>query len=210
MPEYRLTCFGPSGNSYKAALYFALGGIEWTPVWINFFEGEHKSPEFLAKNDMGQVPLLEHGDVTLAQSGAILDYLVGQEGKFGWKDDAERREVMRWVLWDNYSFTSVVSPLRFIGHFLPEDKRDPNVLGWLKNFRVLPALKTLDTHLEGRDFVATDGLSIADLSIAGYLYYGDELQFDFAEAPNVQAWLDRIKAMPGWKGPYDLMPASGR
>ncbi len=204
---YKLHCFAQSGNAYKDALYLALSGADWEPVWVNFFEGEHRSEDYLAKNEMAQVPLLEDGDVCVSQSAVILDYLAEKEGKFRWANDAERREVFRWLFWDNYSFTSIIAPLRFIGHFMPEDKRDPSVLGFLQS-RLKVALETLDKRLSGRDFVATPGLSIADLSICGYLYYGEELPFDLAKYPNIVAWLDRIKAMPGWKAPYDLMPKS--
>lgn len=207
MPDYRLTCFAQSGNAYKAALYFALGGIEWTPVWIDFFKGAHKQPEYLAKNEYGQVPILEHGDVCLSQSGAILDYLVQQEGKFGGADDAEKREILRWILWDNYGFTSIIAPYRFIGRFVPEEKRNADVLGFL-GARLKPQLEVLNDRLASRDFVATDGPSIADLSIVGYLYYGDELPFDLGAYPNITAYLERISNLPGFKGPYELMPTS--
>lgn len=79
------------------------------------------------------------------------------------------------------------------------------MLGFLQS-RLKGALKTLNARLEGREFVATPGLSIADLSIVGYLYYGDELPFDLNEYPNVASLCARIKAMDGWKAPYDLMP----
>ncbi|MEM6743044.1 MAG: glutathione S-transferase family protein [Pseudomonadota bacterium] len=207
MTDYRLTCFAQSGNAYKAALYFALGGIEWTPVWINFFKGAHKEPEYLAKNEYGQVPILEHGDVCVSQSGAILDYLAAQEGEFAGADDAEKREILRWILWDNYGFTSIIAPYRFIGHFVPEEKRDQNVLKFLGS-RLAPQLKILDQRLATRDFVASDGLSIADLSIVGYLYYGEELPFDLSEHANIAKYLERISNMPGFQGPYDLMPTS--
>lgn len=208
MTKYRLTCFGASGNAYKPALYMELAGADWEPVFINFFKGEHKSPEFLEKNDMAQVPVFEHGDVCLAQSGVILDYLVEQEGKFGWNTPEERREVMRWVFWDNYSFTSIIAPLRFLGHFMPEEKRDPGAIGFLQQ-RMANALKTLDRRLEDREWVALDRPTIADLSIAGYIYYGEELPFDLSEYPNVTAWKDRLAALPGWKPPYELMPSKG-
>ena len=208
MPVYRLHCFAQSGNAYKPALCLALSGAEWEPVFVDFMKGAHREDAFQELNEMAQVPVLEHGDVRLSQSGLILQYLVQQEGKFGWADHAEWREVMRWILWDNYSFTSIIAPLRFIARFLPEDKRDPAVLAFLQG-RLRPALKVLDKRLAGRDFVATPGLSIADLSLVGYLYYGDELPFDLSEFENITAWLERIKAMPGWQGPYDLMPIKG-
>ena len=208
MARYRLHCFAQSGNAYKPALYLALSGADWEPVWVNFFEGQHRSPDYTMMNEMAQVPVLEHGEVRLSQSGLMLEYLAEQEGRFAWADEAERREVKRWILWDNYSFTSVIAPLRFIARFVPEEKRPEGVVPWL-SMRLRPALKTLDARLNGRDFVATPGLSIADLSIAGYLYYGEELPFDLNEFENITAWLGRIRATEGWAGPYDLMPSQG-
>ena len=204
---YKLHCFGQSGNAYKPALFLQLSGADWEPVFVDFMHGAHREPAFTALNEMAQVPVLEHDGKKLSQSAVILDYLVEQTGKFGWADDDERREVFRWLFWDNYSFTSIVAPLRFIATFMPEEKRDPNVLGFLP-MRLKGALKVLDKRLEGREFVATPGLSIADLSIVGYLYYGEELPFDLSEYPNIVALTERIKAMDGWKAPYDLMPVS--
>jgi len=206
MADYTLTCFAQSGNAYKAALFLELAGIDWEARWIDFFKGEHRAPEFVAKNEYGRVPVLETPDGRVySESGLILEVLARETGRFGGATQAERDEILRWILWDNYAFTSVVAPFRFIATFVPEEKRSQEVLGFLAG-RLKPALKVLDRRLAERAFVATDGLSIADLSLLGYLYYGDELPFDLAEHANVTAWLDRIRAMPGWKGPYELMP----
>ena len=75
MPEYQLHCFAQSGNSYKVALMLALNDADWEPVWVDFFHGETRSPEHREINEMGEVPVLEHGDLVLTQSGVILDYL---------------------------------------------------------------------------------------------------------------------------------------
>jgi glutathione S-transferase len=202
---FKLHCFGQSGNAYKDALFLQLSGADWQPVFVDFMNGAHRKPEFGQLNEMAQVPVLEHDGKIITQSAVILEYLVEKTGKFGWANDDERREVMRWLFWDNYSFTSIVAPLRFIARFVPEEKRDQNVLGFLQ-MRLKPALKTLNQRLEGREFVATPDLSIADLSIVGYLYYGEELPFDLSEYPNIVALTERIRAMDGWKAPYDLMP----
>lgn len=207
MPAYKLTCFGQSGNAYKPALYLALSGTEWEPVWINFFKGEHKDAAYTTKNDQAQVPILEHGDVTIAQSAVILDYLVSQIGQFGWKDEAERREIWKWVMWDNYSFTSMFAPYRFFANFVPEEKRDPGAMAFM-DMRMKNALKTLESHMQGREWVALYRPTIADLSIAGYCYYGDEVPFDFADYPAISAWKDRLAGLPGFVPPYDLMPTS--
>ena len=77
MAEYTLHCFAQSGNAYKAALTLALAGADWAPRFVDYFNGETRTPAYRAINVMGEVPVLEHGGRTLAQSGVILDYLAG-------------------------------------------------------------------------------------------------------------------------------------
>ena len=72
--------------------------------------------------------------------------------------------------------------------------------------RASVALKTLETHLDGRDWIVGDAITNADLSCCGYLYYPEPFGFDRAAWPGIDAWLDRISGQPGWKHPYDLMP----
>ncbi|MDY6858124.1 MAG: glutathione S-transferase N-terminal domain-containing protein, partial [Pseudomonadota bacterium] len=101
----QLYCFGESGNAYKAALTMQLAGVEWEPVFVDFFHGETRSPEYLALNPMGEVPVMVDGDVTLSQSGVIQDYISSKTGKFGGRSANERREVLRWVFWDNHKMS---------------------------------------------------------------------------------------------------------
>ena len=208
MADFTLTCFGQSGNAYKAALALNLAGADWEPEFINFFEGEHRSPDFMAKNELARVPLLEHGGKAYSESGLILEVIARETGKLGGASQEEMDEIRRWILWDNYAFTSVIAPLRFILTFVPEDKRPEGVAPFLQG-RLRPCLKVLDARLAGRDFVATPGPSIADCSLAGYLYYGEELPFDLGAHPNITAWLARIAALPGFVPPYELMPTQG-
>ena len=115
MAEYKLYCFAESGNSYKAALMLALTGADWEPVRVDYFGGETKTPGFRAEiSDMGEVPVLEHRGARIAQSGVILDYLAEETGKFGPRDARERREIWRWILFDNHKFTSYFATLRFM------------------------------------------------------------------------------------------------
>src|SRR5512134_1505249 len=98
MAEYKLYCFGESGNSYKAALMLALTGCDWEPVRVDYFGGETRSEKFRAEvSELGEVPVLVHGAQRLSQSGVILDYLADRTGQFGPRDAAERREILRWV-----------------------------------------------------------------------------------------------------------------
>src|SRR5690606_33050405 len=93
MAEYRLYCFAQSGNAYKAALMLNLCGADWEPRFVDFFGGETRTPAYRALNEMGEAPLLEHGERRLAKSGVILDYLATRFCKFGWQDEDERREI---------------------------------------------------------------------------------------------------------------------
>ena len=125
MSEYRLHCFAQSGNAYRDALMLELAGADWEPVFVDFFNGAARTPEFRAMNEMGEVPVLEHGDLRLSQSGVILDYLAETLGRYGWKSDAERREILRWMLWDNHKLNSYIGPARFMMNFLRGGQAQP-------------------------------------------------------------------------------------
>lgn len=200
-----LHCFAESGNAYKAALMLAVSDIAWQPVFVDFFNGGHRAPEYLALNPMGEVPLLVDGELKLSQSGAILTYLAEKTGRFGGADAAERLEILRWLLWDNHKFTASIATHRFLANFLPEVHRQPDVIAFQAG-RQKTAMKVLERHLAGRDWVVGAGPTIADFSLCGYLYYPEAFGFTRAEWPAIDAWLDRIAALPGWQHPYDLMP----
>jgi glutathione S-transferase len=206
MAEYQLYCFAQSGNSYKAALMLNLIGADWAPVFVDFFKGETRSDAYRANvNEMGEAPVLVHGDVRLSQSGVILTYLAERSGRFGGETDEQRREALRWILFDNHKFTSYVATYRFLRAFAKAG--DPAVHAFLKG-RIESAFKIVEKHLTIRAYVLGAKPSIADFSMCGYLYYPpEELGFDIAaDYPAVAAWLDRIKALPGWEHPYKLMP----
>jgi glutathione S-transferase len=96
---------------------------------------------------------------------------------------------------------------RFLMNFLPEAKRPAEVIAFTQG-RLKAAYEVLNSHLEGRDFIVGDGLTVADISCCAYLYYPEPFGFDRAAWPNIDRWLDTIAAVPGWKHPYDLMPGS--
>ncbi|PIB25901.1 glutathione S-transferase [Amylibacter kogurei] len=204
MAEYQLYCFGESGNAYKAALTLELSGCDWDPIFVDYFNGEARSEAFHQINEMGEVPVMVHGDTTLSQSGVIQDYLIEQTGKFGGTSPKERREIWRWVLFDNHKLSSQAGVTRFLMNFIPEDKRPTEAIAFLQA-RLQSAYKTLNNHLTGREWMVGDALSVADISCCGYLYYPEEFGFNRADWPEIDAWLDRIAATPGWKHPYDLM-----
>jgi glutathione S-transferase len=203
----KLYCFGESGNAYKAAITLELSGLEWEPVFVDFFNGETRTPEFLELNEMGEVPVMIDGKLKLSQSGVIQDYVSSKSGKLGGQSAEERREILRWMFWDNHKMSGQAGSLRFMMNFLPEEKRPQQAIRWL-NGRVQAALATLERALTGKDYLVGGRLTLADLACCGYLYYPEPFGFDRAEWPNIDAWLTRISETPGWKHPYDLMPGS--
>ena len=202
----KLYCFGESGNSYKAALALQLSGLEWEPVFVDFFGGETRTPDYRANiNEMGEAPVLVDGDFRTSQSGAIQAYVTEKSGKFGGKTREENYDAFRWVLWDNHKLSSMAGLTRFLMNFLPEDKQPKEVIAFNQG-RLKAAYATLNAHLDGRDWIVGDDITNADLSCCGYLYYPEPFGFDRADWPNIDAWLTRLSEQPGWKAPYDLMP----
>ena len=203
MADYTLYCFAQSGNAYKPALALELAGADWAPRFVDFFNGETRTPAYREINVMGEVPVLEHNGQRLSQSGVILDYLAASLGNFGPASDAERREILRWLLWDNHKLTSYTATYRFLRMFTKDT--DPAVLEVFRK-RAGAAWGVLDAHLTGRRFVVADRLTIADLSLCGYLFFADEIGVDWAAYPGIRGWLERIQSQPRWAHPYKLMP----
>lgn len=206
MPDYRLHYFPESGNSYKLALMLTLCGQAWEPVWTDFMGGQTRSPDWRATvNEMGEIPVLEDGAERLTQTGAILTRLAERYGRYGGEDEAERFEVLRWLLWDNHKLTGYMATYRFMRAFMADP--NPDVLAFLRA-RVDAALKVAERRLERHAFAIGERPTIADLSMCAYLSYpAEETGYDFAAShPAVAAWLGRIAALPGWRAPYDLLP----
>ena len=202
----KLHCFGESGNSYKAALALELSGLDWEPVFVDFFNGASRSEAYRALNTMGEAPLLIDGDLKLSQSGVIQQYISDKTGKFAGGDD-DRYEVLRWVLWDNHKLSSMCGMTRFLMNFLPEDKRPKDVIAFNQG-RLQATFDVLNTHLDGRDWIVGSDLTNADLSCCGYLFYPEPYGFVRADWTNIDRWMNNIETTPGWKHPYDLMPGN--
>jgi glutathione S-transferase len=204
MAEFTLLCMGESGNAFKVAFMLQAAELDWQPQWVDFFNGGTRTASFKQDfNEMGEVPVLIHGNRKLSQSGVILDYLSETSRKFGPKSDDERREILRWMLFDNHKLSSSVATLRFLINFAKTGETP--VTEWLRG-RALGALKVLDAHLQRQPYIIGKRATTADFSLCGYLYYGDELPLDLNQFAHVQNWLDRLRDIKGWKHPYDLMP----
>jgi len=209
MSRYKLHCFCQSGNSYKVALYLACSGLDWEPIFVDFFKGATRDSKWRESvNELGEAPVLQHAGRKLTQSGAILTYLADRTGKFAAASEDERLEALRWILFDNHKFTSYLATYRFMRSFLPQAP-PADVLAFLKG-RFDAALAIVEKHLGKSTFMIDDRPTIADFSIAGYMFYPiEEHGYDWSKtSPNLHAWSERVRALPGWKDPYELMPGA--
>ena len=207
----KLHGFAQSGNTFKVAFLLRALGVPWQPVAMSmadFAAGATRDAAWReGVNAMGEVPVLELDDGRkITQSGVILTMLAEQHGKFGGKDADEKREVLRWLFFDNHKFTSYFATWRFMKSFAPKAP-DPAVATFLKG-RIDNAFAVVEKHLAGRQYIVGDAFTIADISLSGYLFFpADESGYVLEERfPNLAAWRDRLKAAPGWGDPYDVLP----
>ena len=204
----KLYCFGESGHSYKAALALQLAEIDWTPIFVDFFNGETRSDQYRNQvNEMGEAPVLVDGDIKLTQSGVIQNYLYNRTGKHGGKDEAEKLEILRWILWDNHKLSSFAGNTRFLMNFFPKDKRPQPVIDF-NLARLKSSYGILENALTDKDFLVGNNISHADMTCCAYLYYPEPFGFERDDWPNIDRWLGNISAIPGWQHPYDLMPGN--
>ena len=207
MAQYKLHCFCQSGNSYKVALYLNCAGLDWEPVFVDYFQGATRDPKWRGSvNEMGEAPVLETMGKRFTQSGAILLHLAEMTDQFAPENDHERNETLRWILFDNHKFTSYFATYRFLRSLSPQAP-DANVLAFLKA-RFDAAAAIVEQHLGRSKFVVGDRPTIADFSLAGYVFYPvEEHGYDWARShPGIHAWSEGVRALPGWKDPYALMP----
>jgi glutathione S-transferase len=199
----RFTLYGSftSSSTYKPMLFLALARLPFSFKTVNLKFGRQKEPEYLAINRYGQVPALQHRDLTIVQSNVILDYLARTTGRFEPAGEQERLRAREWLSWEADAVTNVAK----VRHYSRFRSVDPAVMDY---FRPLAeaALDFVDRTLEGRDWLVGDACSIADIGCWGRMVFMAEGGIDIARWPNLEAWSRRLKAMPGFELPYDLIP----
>jgi glutathione S-transferase len=186
-----------SGNCYKVQLLLEQLGQPYRWVEINSLGGQTRTPEFLAKNPNGRVPLLELEDGRLLpESNAMLWYLA--EGSPMLSDDRWlRAQVLQWMFFEQYSHEPYVAVARMVQSFLPDDHPRKAELPRLRE-RGVQALGVMQQQLAQSPFIAGDTYSIADIALYAYTHVADTGGFDLNRFPAIQAWLARVGAQPGY------------
>jgi glutathione S-transferase len=191
----RLYDYLPSGNGYKVRLLLAQVALPFELVQLDITQGATRTPEVLAKNPNGRIPLLEVApDEFLAESNAILFYL--SEGTaFLPTDRWERAQVLQWMCFEQYSHEPNIATVRFWVHYT---ELTPERRAAIEQKRPLgyAALDVMERHLASRRFFVGDRYSIADIALYAYTHVADEGGFDLGPYPAVRAWLDRVRAEP--------------
>lgn len=183
-----------SGHSHRAWLFLSLLGqhAEW--IDVDLLARAHKTPEFLALNPFGQVPVLVDGDTVISDSNAILVYLSKKLGRTDWLPDApaEAAAVQRWLSVAAGDMAFGPARARIITVFkAPYDSQDAIA-------RAHVVLKRLDDALVGRDWIAADHPTIADVALYSYTARAPEGFVDLKDYANVRQWLARVEALPGF------------
>ena len=191
-----------SSSSYKPMLYLALAGLPFSFRTVNLKNGVQKEPPYLAVNRYGQVPALRHKGLTIVMSNVILDYLARATGHFEATTEQDRWRAREWLSWENDAIQNVAR-VRHFARFRPDV---PPVVA--DHFRPLAenALGFIDRSLEGRAWLVGETCTIADIGCWGRMVFMAEGGFEIGRWPHLEAWSKRLKAMPGFQLPYDLIP----
>ena len=186
-----------SGNCYKVKLLLCCLGVEHEWQHVDIVAGETRTPEFLAKNPNGKLPVLElPGGEYLAESNAILYYLA--EGTRYWPSERLQRAcVLQWQNFEQYSHEPYIAVARFIAKFLglPEERRAEYEAKQAGGYR---ALAVMEQHLTANRYFVGDTLTIADISLFAYTHVAHEGGFSLDGYPAVRRWLERVASEPGY------------
>ena len=186
-----------SGNCYKIQLACAQLGIDYEWHEVDIMAGETRTPDFLAMNANGKLPLLALADGRyLPESNAILAYLADGSALAG-GDRFERASVLQWMFFEQYSHEPYIATARFVVRYLgnpPERQKDLE----RKRKGGYRALDVMEKHLSSHDFIANDAYSIADIALFAYTHVAPEGGYELAAYPKINGWLDRVRNTPGF------------
>jgi glutathione S-transferase len=203
----RLTLYGSftSSSSYKPMLYLALARLPFSFRTVNLKIGVQKEAEYLAINRWGVVPSLKHKGLTILQSNVILDYLARETGHFEGRTEQAKWQAREWLSWEADHITAVAR----VRHSARFRKMHDEVIAEFRP-RAEAALSFVDKTVTDQPFLVGDYPTIADIGCWGRMVFMAEGGFEISNWPHLEAWANRIKAMPGFALPYDLIPSKDR
>ncbi|PCI04972.1 MAG: glutathione S-transferase [Gammaproteobacteria bacterium] len=195
MSTIKLFRYPLSGHSHRVENFLSILGLDAKIITVDLAKGEHKTPSFLKKNVFGQVPVLEDGPITLADSNAILIYLASKyDSKRQWLPlgAEEAAEVQRFLSVAAGEIAHGPAAARLVTVFGASLDAEAAI----RSAHAL--LQTLETHLQGRDWLAGEHATIADIADYTYIAHAPEGNVLLDDYPNIRAWLARVEALPGF------------
>lgn len=194
---YKLYDFRPSGNGYKVRLLLTQLGIPFEYIEKDILKRETRTPEFLAINPNGRIPVLElEPGVYLSESNAILIYL--SEGTpYLPANRLERAYVMQWLFFEQYSHEPYIATSRFLLHYANNVDQYRDVIAQ-KREPGYAALGVMERRLKDHPFLVGDRYTIADIALYAYTHVADEGGFDLSQFPAILAWIERVKSQPNY------------
>jgi glutathione S-transferase len=195
-PSLLLHGFKLSGHSHRAELMLRLLGLSFDFHQVDLAGGEQKRPAFLALNPFGQVPVLEDGDVVVADSVAILVYLAtNYDPARTWlpTDPAQAAQVQRWLSVAQGPVFNGPCSARLVKVF----NADIDLARAQKTAHAL--FQTLDPILDGRRYLVGDGPTIADVALYSYIAHAPEGGVPLADYPNIRSWIATVESLPGFE-----------
>jgi glutathione S-transferase len=198
----------PNGRKACAVARYLNAPVEF--VRVDLTKGEHKAPAYLAINPNGKVPALGDGEVRLWESMAIMCYLADKAGSDLWPTDGRQIDVIRWLSWDAMHFSRHAGTLFFqrvvkphFGLGEPDLAAVDEAMGFFRQFAGV-----LNSHLEGREYLVGDGLTVADFAVASFLPHAREARLPLDEFPEISRWYAQFEQLPAWREPFPTSAAS--
>ncbi len=190
--------FAPSGNCYKVRLTAAIVGQHLERREYDIMNGETRTPEFLAKvNSNGRIPVLQVGHRFIPESNAAC-YFIGEGSKLVPTDQFDHSDMLRWMFWEQYSHEPNIATLRYwkmwIGFDNLSDVQRLEVP--VKRQAGEAALKLMDDHLKGREWLVGTMISLADICLFAYTHVAGDADFQLQRFPRVADWIERMKGQP--------------
>ena len=204
LPHLLLHEYAKSGNCYKIRLTAALLGIPLETKQYDILKGETRTPEFLKNvNSNGRIPVLQIGEGEdarfLPESNAACWYLASGSDLIP-EDRFAQADMLRWMFFEQYNHEPNVATLRFWLRFVGEDALSDEQRAQIpaKRANGLAALELMDGELADRPFLCGEDATLADITLFAYSHVAHEAGFDVSALTNLNAWIERMKALPGF------------
>ena len=196
---YRLYDYLPSGNGYKVRLVLRELGLPFELVEVDILKGGSRTPEFLARNPNGRIPVLEiPGKGYLWESHAIISYLADGSALIP-TDALDRARMWQWLCFEQYNLEPNVATVRFWLHSLHKTEAELGEKLTDKRRLGFAALDVLERGLTGRDYLVANRYTLADIGLYAYTHVAEEGGFPLERYPAIRGWCARIAARPTYR-----------